>query len=295
VSFLKDSAVIASALFALVVIPAVNGGCKGGEARPQLEAARQNLRIGEATEERIASGLEELKRSRKATPEVLKDYEIYLSRVQDMVAENRKIVESMERAHSELAGAAKVPGSARGASSETGGGEIPEERELDAVVLLDRELNDSLAEFDEMLLRELDDIRARSAQRMKNLAEEAAVAAKRLKESGVDVRGSSEEAEPENRGEGSRAEKEEQAEEQGRGRGEHEEGGQEDSTGNGRDEKARSGAGEGYGKRADPYSGSDQDDDIVARQLREAAEKETDPELKEKLWKEYEEYKKATQ
>jgi hypothetical protein len=33
-------------------------------------------------------------------------------------------------------------------------------------------------------------------------------------------------------------------------------------------------------------------DDIVARRLRKAAEQETDPELKEKLWKEYIEYKK---
>lgn len=33
------------------------------------------------------------------------------------------------------------------------------------------------------------------------------------------------------------------------------------------------------------------DDDIVARQLREAAEKETDPALKEKLWQEYRKYK----
>jgi hypothetical protein len=30
----------------------------------------------------------------------------------------------------------------------------------------------------------------------------------------------------------------------------------------------------------------------VARQLREAAEEETDPELRKKLWKEYENYKK---
>ena len=37
------------------------------------------------------------------------------------------------------------------------------------------------------------------------------------------------------------------------------------------------------------------DDDIVARRLRKAAELETDPELKEKLWKEYVEYKKNTQ
>jgi hypothetical protein len=34
------------------------------------------------------------------------------------------------------------------------------------------------------------------------------------------------------------------------------------------------------------------DDDVVARRLRKAAENETDPELKEKLWKEYVEYKK---
>ena len=33
-----------------------------------------------------------------------------------------------------------------------------------------------------------------------------------------------------------------------------------------------------------------EDEDVVARQLREAAEKETDPVLREKLWKEYEAY-----
>jgi len=33
------------------------------------------------------------------------------------------------------------------------------------------------------------------------------------------------------------------------------------------------------------------DDDIIARQLREAAEAETDPEIKEKLWTEYRKYK----
>ncbi|HEV7633697.1 MAG TPA: hypothetical protein VGO41_12005 [Steroidobacteraceae bacterium] len=33
------------------------------------------------------------------------------------------------------------------------------------------------------------------------------------------------------------------------------------------------------------------DDDIIARRLRKAAETETDPELKEKLWKEYIDYK----
>jgi hypothetical protein len=35
-------------------------------------------------------------------------------------------------------------------------------------------------------------------------------------------------------------------------------------------------------------------DDVVARQLREAAEKETDPELQKKLWEEYRKYKQGT-
>ena len=36
-------------------------------------------------------------------------------------------------------------------------------------------------------------------------------------------------------------------------------------------------------------------DDQVARQLREAAMKETDPELRERLWEEYRKYKQSTQ
>lgn len=36
------------------------------------------------------------------------------------------------------------------------------------------------------------------------------------------------------------------------------------------------------------------DDDVVARQLREAAERESDPELKKKLWEEYRKYKQGT-
>lgn len=42
---------------------------------------------------------------------------------------------------------------------------------------------------------------------------------------------------------------------------------------------------------ADIPDGSD--DDVVARQLREAAMKETDPVLREKLWDEYRKYKKG--
>ena len=69
-------------------------------------------------------------------------------------------------------------------------------------------------------------------------------------------------------------------------------------------EKSSSGAGAGSGttsseERDDPRTGTQEIesgyDDIVARQLREAAEKETDPELKKKLWEEYRKYKEGIQ
>jgi len=46
--------------------------------------------------------------------------------------------------------------------------------------------------------------------------------------------------------------------------------------------------------RVPPDVGDGSNDDIVARQLREAAMKEEDPELREKLWDEYRAYKQGT-
>jgi hypothetical protein len=40
--------------------------------------------------------------------------------------------------------------------------------------------------------------------------------------------------------------------------------------------------------------GDGRNDDVVARQLREAAMKETDPAIREKLWQEYRDYKKGS-
>ncbi len=66
------------------------------------------------------------------------------------------------------------------------------------------------------------------------------------------------------------------------------------TTADGRESESRGGGkGQTPTQKQRSHSSGD-DDDIVARQIREAAEKETDPELKEKLWKEYEEYKKGS-
>lgn len=58
----------------------------------------------------------------------------------------------------------------------------------------------------------------------------------------------------------------------------------------GEDQRDRGSVGAGSGAPDRSRSAGD-DDDIVARRLRRAAEQETDPELREKLWKEYEDYK----
>jgi hypothetical protein len=267
--------------------------------------ARKNLRISQATERRIASELEQLKQSGKATPEVIQDYEIYLNRVRAMVAENQKIVNEMEATYASYTPEKSPSGSTPADEMDKMlDPDIPEQQTADELAALDRELDQSLSEFDAMLLKELELIRAKSADKMQDLAREAAEAAKRLKEKGIDLEGASSETSQD--AESSEASADSESDEVAKedpGDAESEKGasgkqGQPDEQTGAGDERAEQGdtsreSGEGAGRDQERY-GSGEDDDIVARQLREAAEKETDPELKEKLWKEYEEYKKNT-
>jgi hypothetical protein len=259
-------------------------------AESKLSKARDDLRVSQATEKRIAAELEALKKSGNASAEDIRNYEAYLERVQAMVAENRKMVEKMERAYAEHPEGQKTSSQ----SSELSGEQIPEEQVQDPVAELDRQLSASLTEFDAMLLKEMETIETESAAKMRDLAQEAAEAAKRLKEKGVEL-GSDESKTAD--AESSQS-KEGQQGKAGEMDASREEKGSEAQPGDGDDTAATADGskGEGSGPKRDPGSRySKEDDDIVARQLREAAENETDPELKEKLWKEYEEYKKNTQ
>ena len=255
--------------------------------RTKLERAREDLRLSQATERRISSELEQLRASCDTPPEIIKDYETYAGRVQAMVEENQRMVREMEAAY-----ARHVP-SQRTSIPPTVGhphdveqGKLPDEGELDEVAALDRELNESLAAFDDMLLEEMDRIRQRSAAKMTDLAAEAAAAAKRLRERGVQVDTTG----PEATGEGKEAPASDgEGTGQEQGTLDREAASIDKPPGKGQAETTGTG-----GKVKQRRIPSGQDDDIVARQLREAAEKETDPELKEKLWKEYEEYKRGS-
>jgi len=257
-----------------------------------LESARKDLRISIATEEQIDSELAKLKKSGDASSDMVEDYELYLSRVQAMVAENRKIVAKIEALNTRYDIRKAPDGSAHSDDTEAMiNPAIPEEQVVDEVVALDRQLDSSLAQFDEMLLKELDLIRAKSSERMRDLAEEAAAAAKHLRDQGIEINTDVEEESAQSEQGSSEAQKtvETEGDVSETGKENKSEDDKDDSELTARD-KFREGV-EGSGNhpknRYDP-----KDDDIVARQLREAAEEETDPELRKKLWKEYEQYKK---
>jgi hypothetical protein len=262
------------------------------EPPQEIRKARENLKLSEQTRDRIAEEVAAIKSSGKASPEVVAAYEAYLARVQEMVVEHQKLVAQMEAAYSahqsrSQAAAAGVPAMPGAPPPSQGSGEDPADR----LKALDRQFNESLAAFDEMLLKELRLIQAASAKRMKGLAEAAAEAGRQAGEKGRGTasadKGSTAEAEGSGTG-GSGSEKSGAGTEQAK-----------TSEGRGKPGDA-GGAGQGAGSWGPGGSGApptsytpSPDDDIVARQLREAAEKETDPELKAKLWKEYEEYKKS--
>lgn len=262
-------------------------GASLDEVKSRLQLARENLRISEATEARIASELEKLKNSGTASPEALKDYEAYLARAHEMVVENREIVKEMEAAYAKLA-PPRQPASSSTTAEE---GEnitdpsIPDEEALDEKAALEREFNESLAAFDEMLLEKWDEILAISAKKMRDLSEEVGETEGR---SGQEAEG-----EETSSGEGT-SEARVGTEDTGEGEMRSEEGteAQEAAAERGESESKGEDKGQTVTQKRPTHDGHD--DDIVARQLREAAEKETDPELKAKLWKEYEEYKRES-
>ncbi len=151
---------------------------------------------------------------------------------------------------------------------------------------LDASLASELAEFDEKLLIEQQKVHARAARASESGGADGGQAAGGGGDSkngagGVDAGPG---AGGENTG----------AEETGRDRDSRsgEASSRADGRGAGGDMKTERSAGGASAPPEDIPDGSD--DDVVARQLREAAQKERDPELKRRLWDEYRRYKGST-
>ena len=275
----------------------------------QIAEARRDWLIGVATEKRIAADLAQYQTTDHPSPEVIQLYETYLDRVRRLTEEKRRVLEKLEIQGKSATAKAVPSGRTTGrAPAAVYDPQIPEDQELDEYRALNQELDRSLAAFDDMLLREIEQSRVESDLKMKKLAQEAARAAKSLREQGQ-MQGSEESEEGLREGqssEGAGNETGEMDEEHDGGQdgaegalGAKDSGSSQQTSGGGTDlasasskqqQDAMAGA---EGSAGDADRVRTQDDDIVARQLREAAEKETDPELKEKLWKEYRDYKKS--
>lgn len=150
-----------------------------------------------------------------------------------------------------------------------------EQTDFEKIALLDNQLNESLSEFDEKLLREQDRVKANKphTNSVENPGDNEGAASEYdgVSSDNNDTTGELDNNAPE-------TEHNKQQEEQSN----------KDQTETDIDSGT---SGDGTQNSVPDDIPDASDDDVIARQLREAAEQEDDPELKKKLWQEYKRYK----
>jgi len=279
----------AGGLLALAIVVVMAYPVAHSASRTDLQSARVSLSAARDALSAAAAEFRSLQAGGGLSRSDTKDYVEYLSRLRGSVSSNCRTVLELKF---ELGEVGPEPGCDPEQLEPAGPVSFPGERtEQERVATLDGELGRSMSEFDELLLREMDEL-----QRKRSGSPDA---------SGRSGGGAGGAAGSEGEGEG-----EATTQDGGRadGGGEPEQGREQEGEDQpqGDEEAAQSEGGDQQGSAQeggrpggqDPSRTAsrdappaDDDDDIVARQLREAAEKETDPVLREKLWEEYRRYK----
>lgn len=249
-----------SLLFCLsAVLPREAWGEPPGYVRDRIDKARDDLALAEATVDRLERRLDVLRDEPGVTEEALAAMETFLNEARALRDTHRDTLEELE-SMLEDAPAAPDPRATRGMREFADAvAALPEAEAADSeLARMLAEFDDSLHQFDRLIhdhfqsLRNAMDRRiASGGEAATSRARAAAEAAALLRDLGVDP-------------------------------------GVEAPEG----PAAPTGASPpGAGGETEPARPPPRrDEDIVARQLREAAENETDPELREKLWAEYEAY-----
>jgi hypothetical protein len=216
------------------------------------------------------------------------DYATYIARLQRRVFEDcQAVIHAGSSLPEDLPCPVQGQATTKSADIATQTEQTPQEQ----VAALDRMLNAGLGEYDEKLLHEQERIKAATPNDNSDAGGDG----------GAGDGGAGDGSQGDgSEGEGSEGEGSEDGSE---GEGQETEGSPGGNRPGDQSGDQRSGGPEdGSTGSADQGSDSDQpsdipdgsDDDVVARQLREAAENETDPELKAKLWEEYRRYKRGT-
>jgi hypothetical protein len=184
-------------------------------------------------------------------------------------------------------GGARTSAGAGASADSPGGAAIPSDREQTADerrAALDRRLNDSLGSFDERLRKEQQRIAQERDARQATVTTVAAVDGSPKSDPAADQNAEAAGNTPTELPQKSSASQRGTTESRSARGGDL----KSDKTAGG------GGSASGNGAMSNEIPAGN-DDDVIARRLRRAAEQETDPELKDKLWKEYVEYKKNTQ
>ena len=265
--------------------------CLGGGAlaagAPELKAAREELRLRVETERRMRRDYEALLAGGRMSAAEVADFEEYLRDLGLLVDEQRREVARLQGRGAQRADA--TPGTL---PADFNRGQTDAEK----LALLDAQLGSSLSEFDEKLLREQKELaeKSRSASSADSGGEpgtgEAASAKSGEKQGEKGAGEAGKDASSAGTGEAGEAGKQSNSGERPEKSG---------GSAEGNDQVASAGGPSDAGRRpgntsVPPDIPDGKDDDIVARQLREAAESEQDPELREKLWEEYRKYKNRT-
>jgi hypothetical protein len=275
-------------LLSLLWLGAAAVTAAAGDAPTDLSVARQALNAALAAEARAAAEYQRLRQQGTLSPSELDDYRTFLARLDRMVRVNCKAVARL-KAH--IGDMSPEPNCERGATTEELALSFPNEQtEGERTAVLERRLGSSLSEFDEMLLREMEQL-----ARTQSGPPDAGVG------SGPgtgDQPGSAGAGDGDSAHSGEPGGKTSTATD-GRAKPTSERSSDRTGTGAvreaGQTAKAEEAAAGKDTKRTSAVNRDDVpdagDDDVVARQLREAAENETDPELRKKLWQEYKRYK----
>ena len=246
------------------------------DPRSELAQARHDLAVSEQVLARVSAQADMARADPAVGPQEHQRLDDYLAHVRELVAQNHKRVRELEEAVTLVP--AGVPGSGSGAIGRPAAATPAED-----VAALDSKLSGSLSDFDQLLLEEARKAQARapsapSASAYAGGADESAGARSKgtkRTETKESSRGSTASAPGDG---GSPAQQQEKAGTSGPGSPGGRVNGDDPGT-------------PGATAEVPPDVGDGNDDDIVARQIRKAAESETDPELRKKLWDEYRKYK----
>ncbi|MDH3289334.1 MAG: hypothetical protein OEP48_16635 [Betaproteobacteria bacterium] len=261
----------AGLFFAILATPA--------QADPpsELAQARHDLAISEQVLARVSERVEIARSDPATAPAGRRRLDEYLARVRDLVELNRERVRLLAQT------VAIAPAGAP--AGETGDIGVPAAAtQAEEVAALDAKLGGSLAEFDQLLLEEARKARARAPTR-------ASAGGYGAGSNGDDTgtgtgTGAQKSGAEESSTTGVTASRQDDTDPgQSAGKGPGSPGGRIEGTDPGA---------AGPTAAVPPDVGDGNDDDIVARQIRKAAEAETDPELRKKLWDEYRRYKQGT-